>query len=303
MKVLITGATGFIGKHRVSHLSDLGATVIKTGRSYIVNCDNGVNGSSLYKLDIAERDSIKEVVSRHKPERIEHFASLAIVSTSRHDPYAAYRTNVLGVVNVLEAAKACNVPEVMIFTTDKYYGDLAIASEGSRPLVTAGAYETSKLCQDIIAQSYIKQGVNVKIIRSCNVFGPNDMNSRIIPNTLRKLSSNQEPIIFTNILGVRQYIYIYDLMEAIDVILKDGKDNAYNVGTSICKSQKDVVAEIIDVWNETHGSNFKGRNIPGQDMKEIPRQYLRWNAVKQLGWKPAWSFKSGIRDIIGTEGL
>lgn len=303
MKILVTGASGFIGKHRVNHLVNQGNDVITTGRSYTYDRDTRYDTSFYYRLDIADRDAIKEIISRHKPDRIEHYASLAIVSTSRHDPYAAYRTNVLGAVNVLEAAKLCHVPEVMMFTTDKYYGDAPIADEHTHPIISAGAYETSKLCQDVIAQSYIKQGINVKIIRSCNVFGPFDTNSRIVPNTLKALYNKNEPLIFINILGKRQYIYINDLMSAIDIILSEGEDHIYNVGTSICDTQENVVMSIIKVWNKTHGTTFKGHRIKGENINEIPEQYLKWKKLYNLGWRPQWTFEHAIRNIIDVEVL
>jgi nucleoside-diphosphate-sugar epimerase len=299
MKVLITGASGFIGQHRVAKLQDEGIDVIATGRS----ANPRLSTDFYYKLDIAERDSLKEIVLRHKPDRIEHYASLAIVSVSRADPYATFRTNVLGVVNLLEAAKAADTPQTMVFTTDKYYGKLKVAAENDTPEIMDGAYETSKCCQDIIAQSYATSGLRLKILRSCNVFGPNDKNSRIIPNTLRTLSRNESPFIFDNILGIRQYIYIDDLMSAIDKILDKGKSLSYNIGTENLLSQKQVVESITEVWNNYHGTNIEVSHTKGKDIHEIPRQYLDWNRLKNLGWQPNWKFEDSIDDIITTENI
>ncbi|MHB8153776.1 MAG: NAD-dependent epimerase/dehydratase family protein [Bacillati bacterium] len=304
MKVLVTGASGFIGQHRVANLLDKGIDVIATGRSASATAFGlDMDVDHYYRLDIAERDVLKEIVLRHKPDRIEHFASLAIVSVSRQDPFSAYRTNVLGVVNVLEAAKAADTPMTVVFTTDKYYGDKKVASETDTPHVMAGAYETSKYCQDVIAQSYATAGLGIKILRSCNVYGDNDRNSRIIPNTLRTLMKGDSPFIYDNILGVRQYIYIKDLMNAIDVIVHRGKKLEYNIGTEDLLPQSSVVEEIVNVWNECHGTGIEPSHTKGRDINEIPRQYLDWGRLKSLGWSPIWKFKESIEDIIGIEKI
>lgn len=292
MRVLITGGTGFIGHSRVKHLLDEGHEVIAVGRTH-----ESTHPAIKYATDISERDSIKQLASRYMPDRIEHFASQATVSVSRNDPYSTYKDNILGAVSVLETAKLLNIP-IMIFTTDKYYGDLEVASEDDRPIVTIGAYETSKLCQDLIAQSYRKAGVKTTIIRSCNVFGPNDYNRRIVPNTIRDLQKGKQPVIFRNILGVRQYIYITDVNRAIDTILEKASGETFNIGTEIRLSQKEVIELITLCWNQEFDLHIKPIVEDGPEMNEIPSQYLRWEKLHGLGWKPEFDMSTGIEDII-----
>jgi dTDP-glucose 4,6-dehydratase len=290
MRVLVTGATGFIGRARVNHLTSLGNSVIAIGNQHTDKI-----APIQANFDISERDSIKYLLSRYKPDRVEHFASQSTVSVSRDDPWITYRTNILGAVSVLEAAKKTNPPTpVLMFTTDKFYGDVPVADELTIPVVTGGAYENSKLCQDYIAQSYIHQGAKVTIARSCNVFGPNDYNRRIIPNTIRALEESRKPIIFKNVRGIRQYIYISDLMSALDTIVnRQVQDhNIFNIGTDMKLSQADVVQKIINVWNNLNHTSVEAdiqeAKEPAQ-LNEIPEQYLVWDRLKTYGWKPASS--------------
>jgi dTDP-glucose 4,6-dehydratase len=290
MRILVTGATGFIGTARCLHLSARGDEVIAVGRTH-----NGRQGIVLY-TDIANRDSIKQLVARYRPERIEHFAAQSTVSISRYDPYTTYRDNILGTISVLETAKELNVP-TLVFTTDKYYGNVKVANEETRPVITSGAYETSKFCQDVIAQSYRLQSVDVRIARSCNVFGPNDYNSRIVPNSIRDLRQGKQPIIFKGILGIRQFIYIKDLVRALDVIW-DAPDWIYNIGTEIKLSQEQVVTIIVDQWNKLYNKNIEPEYKEVKDLKEIPEQFLSWGKIHKLGWHPIYTFEEGIKEIL-----
>jgi nucleoside-diphosphate-sugar epimerase len=294
MRILVTGATGFVGQARVQHLMNAGHDVISIGRTH-----NVLLAPYEHRTDIAEENSIFALLERLRPDRVEHFASVATVSVSRRDPYETFRTNILGVVNVLESCKKSNIKSIMVFTTDKYYGNLEIASEGDRPIVTSGAYETSKLCQDIIAQSYREAGLPITIIRSCNIFGPNDSNRRIIPNSIRDLQEGKQPLIFTNIRGVRQYIYIRDVFKALDLILEKTKNETFNIGTSTHLSQEEVVELIVNIWNEKHHTNIKPLHKEGEDMKEIPDQYLVWDKLRnELSWEPKYTMRSALEEMI-----
>jgi nucleoside-diphosphate-sugar epimerase len=292
MKILITGATGFIGTARTDHLLKQGHEIIAVGRTHVTT-----NASIRHYTGIEEKDSIKHLAARYMPDRIEHFASQATVSVSREDPYSTYKDNVLGTVSVLETAKQLNIP-VLLFTTDKYYGDLSTADENDRPVVTSGAYETSKFCQDIIGQSYRKAGVSVTIVRSCNVFGPNDPNRRIVPNSIRDLQTGRRPVIFTNIRGVRQFVYISDLLQALDCITDKGQNETFNVGTEIHLSQKEVVELICHIWNEKHHTYVAPRYEKGKDIKEIPEQYLKWEKLANLGWYPNYTMAQGLDEMM-----
>lgn len=294
-KILVTGSSGFVAHHRVQHLKNKGDIVIG-----VHNTHNDFNSNIVYKTDISEKDSIDYIVARERPDRIEHYASVAIVAASRSNPYQTYKTNVLGAVSVLDTAKKYNIP-LLLMSTDKYYGSLTIAREDDRPIVTPGAYENSKLCQDLVGQSYREAGANITIVRSANIYGPGDINRRIIPNTIRDLQEKKQPVVFTNILGVRQYIYVTDFCDAVDTIIgldNDHRNDDYNIGTNIQLSQKQVVETIIDIWNNKYHTRIKPSYQERPDLKEIPEQFLDWDKIHALGWEPMHSFRDGVEEIL-----
>jgi len=292
MKILITGASGFVGQHRVNHLKKLGHKVIGVARA------RNQTAHYSYIVDIAEPFSLDPIVSRHKIDRIEHYASVSTVAVSRKNPFFTYRVNVLGTVSVLETAKEYNIP-VMCFTTDKVYGYASqLADEGTFLMPDVGEYENSKTLQDMVAQSYNLKSHNITIIRSCNIFGPNDANSRIIPNTIDDLQNNRSPVIFTNIDTKRQFIYIKDLMDALDIILEKKPNEIFNIGTPIQLTQEQVVQIICKLWNEKYNTNIQPHYEEGKDLKELKAQVLIWDKLYNLGWQPKWSFERGIGEMI-----
>jgi dTDP-glucose 4,6-dehydratase len=293
LKILVTGSSGFIGRHRIRHLKSQGHTVIGISNTH----KDDVSDIKL-SVDISKKDALKYILSRERPDRIEHFASVAVVGVSRQDPYSTYETNVLGAVGILQNALEIGIKDIMLFTTDKVTGDRLVSNEEDIPIIMSGAYETSKLAQDVVGRSYQKQGLNISIMRSCNVFGPDDPNRRIVPNTIRTIQQGKQPTIFDNIVGVRQYIYIKDLLSALDFILRNRPNEIFNIGTDIHYSQQKVVEEICEIWNDKYHTEVKPEYISGPNLNEIASQVLDWSKLHLMEWHPRYSFSDGIKEML-----
>ena len=292
MRVLITGGSGFVGKHRVNHLKELGHEVIAVAHSRNDNADYS------YIDDIAFADVLNPIIARHGIDRLEHYASISTVGVSRRNPYATYRTNVLGTLSVLESALEYKIP-AMVFSTDKVYGYASqIADEGTFLMPDAGEYENSKTLQDMLAQSYNLKAHNISIIRSCNIFGKDDTNSRLVPNTIRALEEGKSPIIFKKRNTKRQFIYIPDLMSAIDLILERTEGHIFNIATDNYLSQEDAVLSILKVWNKKYGVTVEPEYDDKSELSELKAQYLVWEKLKMLGWSPKYTFEQGIEDML-----
>lgn len=137
---------------------------------------------------------MKRVASDYEVDVIFHLAALPIVRVGNISPVPIWEVNIKGTWNVMEAAKECGAA-VFYLSTDKVYGH-----HGNEPyredfaLNGMNIYECSKACADSIVRSYhYVYGVRVVVARCCNVFGPADTNSRLIPNSIRRCLQNKPP--------------------------------------------------------------------------------------------------------------
>jgi CDP-glucose 4,6-dehydratase len=271
------------------------------------------------------------VCDRHQVDTIFHLAASAIVSDAANSPVSTIENNVVGTLNILEVARINKIPRVLIVSSDKSYGDHAaqddvepIPYHESYALRGLDVYSTSKVCADMLAQTYSYQfKVPALVVRSCNIYGPGDLNyTRLVPKTIMCLLAKMHPVINRGNENVlREYIYVDDVVKAYVFLMEHVKDYygenncnmprsgketygwaAFNVGTyteedikniSACekiKSVKDVISllrsKITDIEPVVveKPSNFI----------EIPDQYTDCSKLFKLGFRPSVSFDEGL---------
>lgn len=296
MNVFVTGGTGFIGSHLVNHLTENNNVVLLMRDLTSTLWDKWLNevlrGCTLVQGDLLNLKVLRRILAEYNIDYIYHFASQAIVSTALKDPIGTFETNIMGTINLLEACRQVgDLKGILVMSTDKVYGNRIEALEED-PLVSTGIYETSKVCEDHIAQAFNSTyNLPITIARSCNCYGY-DLNKRIIPNTIRSCLKAEPPIIYEGEETHRQYIYVEDLVKALKHII-DNKPNVCNIGTDDILTQEQVVKEICVYFPIS--PRYIQRKKP---IKEIKSQSLNWNKIKQLGWKPKFTFEQGIQETI-----
>ena len=207
MKVLVTGAEGFLGANLCAELTARGHEV--TAASL-----NRKGGTSLDALgvktrieygDVTDMAFVDRIVSSSEADWIFHLAAVSIVRTAQSNPALALRTNILGTINVLESAKRTGA-RVLTASSDKAYGD----HDGAEyiewmSLKPTGAYEVSKTCADHIGQLY-----GAIVVRCANLYGDGDLNwSRLVPNSIRLALSGKSPQIYGDaIYNKREWLYV-----------------------------------------------------------------------------------------------
>jgi Nucleoside-diphosphate-sugar epimerases len=224
-KVFITGVSGFKGAYLARVLSQLNAKVYGTVRRTIeeressyhyLNVDNYI--TPVY-VDVTNKDELFRVINKVNPDIIVHLAAQSVVASAFRDPVSCYETNVIGTLNLLDAArKMDNIEKFLITSTDHVFGNKVgnIPLEGFNelsPVDWSGTYDTSKACMELITKSF-NWSYNMPhliITRSSNVFGPGDCNSRrLIPLLFSRLLDEQPlPPLYKN---YRQFIYIEDVI-------------------------------------------------------------------------------------------
>lgn len=304
--VLITGASGFIGGALLkSYTAGLGSNVeiIAMVHDYHRADVTKVSADHIVIGDITDYNFLCRVISEYEINTIFHLASQAIVRSCANDPMSAYETNVMGMVKLLEAVRTVGmntVKSIVVSTSDKAFGHAPPPYDEHTPLMPKYTYEATKTCQDIVAQNYFHNyGVPTKICRCSNVYGPGDPNeSRIIPNTIKRIRSGNKPVIYSDVAEyVREFIFIDDVVSAFKIVdEKAAPGEIFCVGGTEALKVKDLVQRILDL----SGSELEVEYITktASVFKEIDTQYINADKLKALGWSPAYGIDEGIKETL-----
>ncbi|MFZ2190148.1 MAG: NAD-dependent epimerase/dehydratase family protein [Candidatus Magasanikiibacteriota bacterium] len=339
-RVLVTGGDGFVASHLVKFLLTRGAVVVVTVRHkrpistlrLILEEDNKEHfiNPDIEECDLLDFYSLRRVCDRHQIDTIFHLAASAIVVDAANSPVSTVENNVMGTLNILEVARINKIPRVLVVSSDKAYGDHTQIQSEQIPYLEKyslrglDVYSASKVCTDVLAQTYSFQfKVPVIVARACNIYGPGDLNfSRLIPKTIMALLSGKSPIINQgNELVLREYIYVEDVVNAYLSLLEKvqdyyGVDNcnmpksgvetfgwaAFNVGNYEDKDLLDIkkcngIKSVSDIIHILRGKIADVEPIvkeKHENFIEIPDQYLDSSKIFKIGFRPQVDFEEGL---------
>jgi len=304
--VLVTGAAGFIGSGVVQRLLDDSGD----GNTRVVALYHQSNPlhQPRHRNAVAVRGSlndytfISDLVSRYEVNTIYHFASNSIVRKCANDPMNAYLTNVMGTVTLLEAVRNAGIntiDRILLFTSDKVYGHAAPPYNETTAFEPKYTYESTKACQDIVAQNYLHNyGLPINIVRSSNVYGPADPNvTRIIPNVIRSINRGEQPIIFTGVKDyVREFVYLDDVVDALLLIdRKAPMGEVFCVGGTDTISIEGLVRRLCELMS--YGGGIAIVDKPS-NFQEIREQSIDSSKLRALGWKPKFTLDMGLMQCV-----
>ncbi len=298
--VLITGATGLVGGHLTEKLVEMGANAHITHRSF--NPKSYFAGKKLNEkvisaiCDIKHFDRVFDVITRYEIEYIFHVAAQPIVDIAYVNPRETLEVNIMGTVNILEAARhSSKIKGVVVASSDKAYGKNYSNAAETEPMAGDHPYDVSKSCTDLIARTYATTyNLPLAVSRFGNIFGPGDFNfNRIVPGIMKAILKNETLEIRSDGKFVRDYVYVKDvadgyvmLMENMDKI----KGEAFNFSAGYNFSVVEMVKKIEKILNKK--CEHKILNV---QKNEIPFQSLNFEkATKVLGWKSQHTFEEGI---------
>ena len=305
-RVLFTGAQGFIGSWVAERLLDEGADVLVLDRPPAELSRFSLRGLRErcvgVPADLLDMGSLLAVLDDHAVEAVFHLAASAIVGSATASPLSTYEVNVRGTWNLLEACRMADTApaRIVVASTDKAYGvHEQLPCREDHPLQPRYPYDASKACADIIARSYAHTfGLPIAVTRFANVFGGGDVNfSRLIPGTIRALLAGERPVIRSNGLMLREFLYAEDAVSAYFAVA-DSLDRpelhgqSWNAGIGRAVTVLDVVAALIRIAGVELEPDVRGHGTPHG---ELSRQWLDCSAISgQLGWSPAWSLEQGL---------
>ena len=312
-KVLVTGDTGFKGSWLVSWLLRHGADVVGFALPASSTADNFVVCDLATRIthidgDVREHERVAALITTHRPEIVFHLAAQSLVIESFATPRATFETNIMGTVNVLDAARhSPSVRAIVICTSDKCYAQLGATSAFRETDALGGddPYSASKGATEIVTASmrhsfFQRAGAAaVATVRAGNVIGGGDWAAnRILPDCIRALRTGQ-PIIVRNPHAVRPWQHVLDALHGYLMLgakLLDGDArfaSAWNFGPAdeSTVSVDQVVTAVIDTW----GSGSQRVQVAEGAVPEA--RVLRLDSSRAhelLGWRPALEVKRAI---------
>jgi CDP-glucose 4,6-dehydratase len=306
--IFVTGATGLLGPTLVKDLLSQQANVFVLIRDAVPNSlffqeslDKKVN---LVFGDLLDFNLLQRVLNEFDINTVFHLGAQAIVGIANRSPISTFRSNIEGTWNLLEACRLSPwIKKIVVASSDKAYGaQKVLPYTEEAPMQGRHPYDVSKSCTDLISQSYFHTyKLPVCVTRCGNFFGPGDLHfNRIIPGTIWSVLNNQRPVIRSNGLFVRDYIYVKDVAHAYMTLAKK-MDDASIVGEcfNFSTDQPFNVLEIVDLILEVMDRKDLQPIILNQANNEIPEQHLSSaKARKDLGWETKFGVKVGMQETV-----
>ncbi len=305
MRLLVTGGAGFIGSNFIHYIFK------KYPDWEITNLDNLTYAGNLENLKDIENAGryhfIKEDITNHPKiaaiisqgfDVVVHFAAESHVDRSILDCSPFIDTNIRGTQVLLEGIKEYGVKKYIQVSTDEVYGsnESGKCSESS-PLLPNSPYAASKTAGDLLCRAYFKTyQLPVIVTRCSNNYGPFQFPEKLIPLVVTNALENKDIPVYGDGMNVREWIHVEDHCRALDCVIREGKPGEiYNIGSSIEKTNLDLVQHILRVLNKPESLIKNVTDRPGHD-----RRYAL-DATKigvELDWKPAVSFIEGMASTV-----
>ncbi len=302
--ILVTGGAGFIGScfirymlkkycdYKIINLDAL------TYAGNIENLDDVKNNPNylFVKGDICDKNLVKEIIS--KVDCVVNFAAESHVDNSIKNSKLFIKTNIDGTFNLLELAKEFKIERYLQVSTDEVYGSLDSGYfYETTPLAPNNPYSASKASADLLVRAYYKTYKLPALITRCsNNYGPYQYPEKLIPFFISKLLKDEKIPIYGDGLNVRDWIYVYDHCEALDMVLHKGKiGEVYNIGAHNEKTNLEIAHLILTSMGKDEKSIEFVEDRLGHD-----RRYAVSGdkIMKELNWKPSFSFDEGIKNTI-----
>jgi CDP-glucose 4,6-dehydratase len=304
--VFITGATGLLGPWLIKDLLGKRANVFVLVRDMFPISsfffDDLWKKTNIIWGDLLDRDLLQRVLNECDIDTVFHLGAQAIVGIANRSPISTFRSNIEGTWNLLESCRLSPwVKKIIVASSDKAYGaQKTLPYVESAPMQGRFPYDVSKSCTDLIAQSYFHTyKLPVCVTRCGNFFGGGDLHfNRIIPGTIKSIIENKNPIIRSNGLFVRDYIYVKDVCDAYITLAECMEDQSimgqcFNFSTDEPFDVIQIVTLILDVMN----CKTLKPIIKNHVCNEIPEQHLcSEKAKKVLRWKAKHGVRVGLQE-------
>ena len=308
MRLLVTGAAGFIGSNFARHVLDSSDDSV-TGFDALTYAGNRENVRDLEATgrfrfvhgDITDPEAVGEALAGH--DAVVHFAAESHNSLAVLEPVRFFRTNVLGTQTVLEAARRAEVSRFVHISTCEVYGDLDLDADRDEAFVEDSPYRprtpynASKAGADHAVRAYHQTfDLPAVISNCCNNYGPYQFPEKVIPLFVTNAIDDQPLPLYASTRHRREWIHVLDHCRAVQLVLREGRiGETYHVGTGVERSIEEIADGILATLGKSPSLKTIVADRPGHD-----RRYLldASKIAAELGWKPQVGFDDGLAATV-----
>jgi len=308
MKVLVTGADGFIGSHMVEKLLAEGCEV----RAFInYNSFNSwgwldtlpksaLNEIEIFPGDIRDPNGVRKAMTAM--DQVFHMAALIAIPFSYYSPDSYVDTNIKGTLNVLQAARDCGTSRVLVTSTSEVYGTAQyVPIDEKHPFQGQSPYSASKIGADRMAESFHRSfGLPVTIVRPFNTYGPRQSARAIIPTIITQLLSGAYEIKLGSLTPTRDFNYVLDTVAGFYAI----SQSEQTIGEEINIATQDEISMLQLAETLIEQINPKARVVCDEirlrpEKSEVNRLLGANGKIKALtGWSPQYTLAQGLVQTI-----
>ncbi len=300
-RVLITGASGFVGQHLVAHLQHITSWELwALGRAAHPQLPS-------VTADLLDRDAVNAAVAQARPDMIVHMAAQSFVPASFADPEGTLNTNVLGQLHLFQAIAAAELdPLVLVVSSNEVYGMVQPADipvDEATPLRPANPYAVSKAAQDLLAgQWYYSHGLRVIRVRPFNHIGPGQRADFVAPAFARQIArieaGLQPPIVRVgNLAAERDWTDVRDMVHAYYLALVHGDPGSvYNIGSGEAVAVQRLLDMLIEHSSRPIEVQLDPERMRPSDVPTIACDPTAFRA--RTGWQRNYTLEATMRDIL-----
>jgi len=304
VRILVTGAAGFIGSNfvrywREHHPDD--HVVAYDLLTYAGNRENVPDDVPFVHGDIGDFELAAQTLAEHALDVVVNFAAESHNSLAVLDPGLFARTNVLGTQLLLEAARRADVTRFHHISTCEVYGDLPLESDEtfseSSPYRPRTPYNASKAAADHYVRAYHETFVLPTTITNCsNNYGPYQFPEKVIPLFATNALDDKPLPLYASTQNKREWLHVLDHCRAVELVLQDGRvGETYNVGSGVEKTIEEIAGAVLAALGKPDSLKEIVEDRPGHD-----RRYLL-DSTKlrdELGWRDEIPFDQGLEETV-----